>query len=53
VFGERWHDKSEIEPRSNIFSKYGYKTLFIWSRELNNKAKVKEKLNLFIESLHQ
>lgn len=34
LFGEYWHDETEVEPRKEIFANYGYETLIIWCKEL-------------------
>lgn len=47
LFGNRWHEKKEEKERIDIFAKYGYKTLIIWSSELSSKKKLLNKLNNF------
>ena len=46
LFGKRWHEESEIQPRMEIFAKYGYKTLILWDYELKNEEKLMEKINM-------
>jgi len=50
LFGERWHDKDEEEPRKEIFKQYGYETLIIWAKELRHLEILINKLNLFMEN---
>ncbi len=44
LFGEHWHEASEVRPRSDAFAKYGYKTLILWDYELNNKENMVNKI---------
>lgn len=34
LFGDYWHDESEIGPRTKIFEVHGYRTLILWEHEL-------------------
>ena len=57
MFGNWWHSKEktgrtkkeEENQRINHFAKYGYKTLIVWQRELNNIPELKRKLTEFHE----
>lgn len=55
VFGDYWHGKganrsASYEPyRQKVLSKYGFQLLVIWERELQDKAKVVEKVQKFME----
>lgn len=52
VFGEYHHNlpknKEKDKERIETYSKYGYKTLIIWSKELRNPAQVINKINNFL-----
>jgi very-short-patch-repair endonuclease len=50
LFGEFWHEKEEEQTRTDLFSKYGYSTLIIWSAELRKKLFIK-KIRLFLDNL--
>lgn len=50
LFGDYFHDVSEIEGRKNHFSKYGYETLIIWEHELKNEKDLIEKIKEFERS---
>lgn len=53
VFGDYWHTQ-KLKPyrlnegRVSVYAKYGYKTLIIWVRELNNIKNVMVKIDKFI-----
>lgn len=47
LYGERWHNKSEIDPRKEIFAEYGFDTLFIWESELEDRDGVVDKIENF------
>ncbi len=47
MFGSYWHDESEIEPRTEHFANYGYKTLIIWDYELDDKTLLLKNLKSF------
>ncbi len=59
LFGERWHDKNEAQPRIDLFTKYGYKTLILWVKELSyiydsiKNKEVVEKVKEFTEGGEQ
>jgi G:T-mismatch repair DNA endonuclease (very short patch repair protein) len=38
LFGEYWHNKSEVRPRISYFKKYGFSCLVIWASELTRSA---------------
>lgn len=44
LFGKHWHDEDEIEPRINLFAKYGYKTLILWDYELKDEKNAIERI---------
>jgi very-short-patch-repair endonuclease len=46
--GEHWHRGENTRTRARHFAKYGYRTLFIWSRELKNPEKLKKKILKFV-----
>lgn len=47
LFGNYWHREEEIQERTEHFAKYGYQTLVIWERELENPDRVIEKIRGF------
>ena len=47
LFGNHWHKPEEVEPRMNIFARYGYKTLILWDYELKKENILMEKLKSF------
>ncbi len=57
LFGDYWHSKKvtgrtkrqEENKRIKHFTKYGYKTLIVWQKELKNTLKLKRKLKVFNE----
>jgi len=50
VFGDYWHEKSEIEPRRRRLAKAGYETLIIWEHEINKEPQeVTQKILTFME----
>lgn len=48
-FGEHWHKIEDEQIKRDIYSKYGYETLFIWGKELKNKKELLNKVKLFDE----
>lgn len=38
VFGDRWHDASEIPERTAIFAEYGWKLIIIWGHEVKSMS---------------
>lgn len=48
LFGDYWHNPSEVEPRLKHFSKFGYKGLIIWEHELNDLNIIVPKINSFV-----
>jgi len=50
LFGEPFHTKEEAKSRIALFKKQGFKTLIIWSMELQNKKKLQKKLVKFYEN---
>lgn len=49
LFGNYWHEKKEEKERPKVFEKYGYKTLIIWSSELDSKKKLLNKIHSFYD----
>ena len=47
LFGKHWHEESEVEPRKELFAKYGYKTLILWDYELKNEVVIINKVKNF------
>lgn len=50
LYGERWHTIDEPQKRINVFKPFGYDTLVIWVRELQNSSKIKTTIKRFCES---
>jgi len=44
LFGERWHEPPEEQERIEFFKQYGYDTLVLWVKQLNNENLAKEKI---------
>jgi len=42
LYGERWHRDDDPQDRINVFKPFGYDTLVIWVRELQNSRKVRK-----------
>jgi hypothetical protein len=49
LFGEYWHKPDEEMTRPLCFSPFGYQTLIVWSDELKDIPRLKEKLISFHE----
>jgi len=49
LYGERWHENHDPQDRINVFKPYGYDTLVIWVRELQNSSKAKKIIQTFYE----
>lgn len=47
LYGDYWHRNDNPQDRIDLFSKYGYKTLIIWERELKPIRRLKEKILKF------
>ena len=51
MFGDYWHNIEKIKERDirrlKTYSKYGFKTLIIWEKELINPALVIQKIKDF------
>lgn len=47
LFGEPFHKPKEKQQRIDLFARYGYQTLIIWSRELSSYNKLRKKLFKF------
>jgi len=45
---EYWHRGENTRTRARHFAKYGFKTLFIWQRELKNTERLKRKILKFV-----
>lgn len=48
LFGDYWHKGENPEERIALFSKFGYKTLVIWERELTNVPEVTVRIREFV-----
>ena len=48
-FGTYYYQGEDPEERKKIFSEFGYKTLVIWEKELENINEVESKIRNFIE----
>ena len=49
LFGNYWHRNSNPEDRIKCFAPYGYKTLIVWERELENANNLTKKLGEFLK----
>lgn len=49
LFGEHVHKPEEEQERTILFSKYGYQTLVIWFKELNDMGRLVERVTNFSE----
>ena len=47
LYGDYWHRGEKEEDRIKIFEPYGYKTLIIWERELEDINRLKHKIKEF------
>lgn len=57
LFGEYWHEGKTAPTqtehgRGAIFKEFGYRTLVIWAKELNDEEKVIGKIRAFMEEGH-
>lgn len=50
LFGEYWHQGETQEDRAKCFSPFGYRTLVIWWKELQDKELTINKIRGFIEN---
>jgi len=48
LFGEYWHEPHDEIVRTQIFAQYGYKTLVIWVKELNDIDKLVAKIGEYV-----
>lgn len=46
-FGDYWHKDENPNERIDLFKPFGYDTLVIWESELKDKAKLKDKIEVF------
>ena len=55
VFGDYWHRGEDPQDKINHFKQFGFSTLVIWEHELENPAKVEERIASFlsVETLHE
>lgn len=44
LYGDYWHQRDDPREREKVFEPFGYKTLVIWTSEMKNMSKVKEKI---------
>lgn len=49
LFGNYWHRGENSQDKIDFFSRFGYKTLVIWERELENINNIIDRLYEFIE----
>jgi len=49
LFGAFWHLESDVAKRTKHFAQYGFSTLIIWEVELDDTAKLLEKVKHFIK----
>jgi hypothetical protein len=47
LFGDYWHEGQDPKDRIKVFKPFGYKTLVIWERELNEIEKVEKRIKAF------
>lgn len=47
LFGDYWHDESEVEPRIQLFEAEGYQTLVIWEHQLEDIASTVDAVQKF------
>ena len=50
VFGDYWHRGQNPQDRIDTFKPFGFETLVIWERELNDIDAVAEKIREFQEA---
>ena len=48
LFGDYWHRNDSPRKRMGVFKPFGYRTLIVWERELNNQKALTHKINRFI-----
>lgn len=48
LFGEPWHKGETQEDRAKFFSPFGYRTLVVWWKELQNKEYTVNKIRRFV-----
>lgn len=48
VFGDYWHSPEQVKNRTRFFSERGYDCLVIWQHEFQNKDRVIEKLEDYV-----
>ncbi len=44
LYGEFWHTKEEEKNRIALFSKYGYNTMIIWSKEMMDRPSLSSRI---------
>jgi G:T-mismatch repair DNA endonuclease (very short patch repair protein) len=47
LFGDYWHKGQTGKNRINLFQQYGYQTLIIWEKELENKELLRDRILQF------
>jgi len=47
IFGSYWHKNDNPKERIDFFKKYGFSTLIIWDKELENSQNVVNKIKVF------
>ena len=48
LFGDYWHKGADPQERIDLFSQYGYKTLIIWERELEDFPRLTRRIREFV-----
>lgn len=48
LFGEHWHKDNSVRKRMGVFKPYGFRTLVIWQKELQNQNTLVNKINRFV-----
>lgn len=48
LFGDYWHRNDSPRKRMGVFRPYGFRTLVVWERELNNCSLLASKINRFV-----
>lgn len=49
LYGERWHQNDDPQDRIKVFKPFGYDTIVIWVKELQNTKKLKRRLESFCQ----
>jgi hypothetical protein len=49
LFGNYWHRGQNPQDRIDLFAQFGFATLVIWERELDNPTELADKITMFTE----